>query len=235
MTMLTSKEDFDKAKSRDMITLECCICKKNIRKIKNQVKTHLREIQAGASLSGSFCSRKCYGAFRYKRKEVKCDQCSKLFIKRQTEIREGSKNFCGHSCSATYQNTHKTHGTRRSKLEKWLEGELPKVYPNLEFHFSRKDAINSELDIYIPTLKLAFELNGIFHYEPIYGEVKLNQIKNNDTRKFQACLEAKIELCTIDSSGLKYFKPEKCQKYLDIIKNIIDMKLVPLPEFESGT
>ena len=79
-------------------------------------------------------------------------------------------------------------------------------YPNLEIHYNRKDAINSELDIYIPELELAFELNGIFHYEPIYGAEKLQQIQNNDDRKFQACLEKGISLCIIDTSSLKYFK-----------------------------
>jgi len=44
------------------------------------------------------------------------------------------------------------------------------LYPDLVIHFNKKDAINSELDIYIPSLKLAFELNGIFHYEPIFGK-----------------------------------------------------------------
>jgi hypothetical protein len=72
---------------------------------------------------------------------------------------------------------------------------------------------------------LAFELNGIFHYEPIYGNDKLAQIQNNDTRKFQACVERGIEMCTIDSSGLKYFKPKSAEKYLRIIVNIIDAKL----------
>ena len=102
---------------------------------------------------------------------------------------------------------------------------LPTKYPDLEFYFNRKDAINSELDIYIPKLKLAFELNGIFHYEPIYGADKLNQTQNNDRRKFQACLEQGIELCIIDTSSLSYFKPDKVQKYLDIIVNIINSKL----------
>jgi hypothetical protein len=106
-----------------------------------------------------------------------------------------------------------------------LEQQLPILYPDMEFHFNRKDTINSELDIYIPTLSLAFELNGIFHYEPIYGPDKLSQIQNNDHRKFQACLEKGIELCITDTSSLSYFKEQSAKKYLDIITNIINMKL----------
>lgn len=83
-------------------------------------------------------------------------------------------------------------------------------------------------------MKLAFELNGIFHYEPIYGDKKLNQIQNNDTRKFQACLEKGIEMCIIDVSSLSYFKTTNAKKYLDIVCGLIDMKIVSLPEFESG-
>ena len=75
------------------------------------------------------------------------------------------------------------------------------------------------------SLKLAFELNGIFHYEPIYGKKKLAQIQNNDSRKFQACIENNIEFCLIDVSQLKYFKPQNAQKFLDIITSIINLKL----------
>jgi len=79
--------------------------------------------------------------------------------------------------------------------------------------------------VVIPTLKLAFELNGIFHYEPIFGSNKLKQIQNNDDRKFQACLEQGIELCLIDTSQQKYFKDVLSLKYLNIIVNIINNKL----------
>lgn len=103
-----------------------------------------------------------------------------------------------------------------------MQEQLSLQYPNLEIHYNRKDAINSELDIYIPSLKLAFELNGIFHYEPIYGPEKLSKIQNNDNRKFQACLEKGIELVIIDTSGLKYFKPLKAQSFYQIIINIIN-------------
>jgi hypothetical protein len=77
---------------------------------------------------------------------------------------------------------------------------------------------------------LAFELNGIFHYEPIYGEEKLGKVKNNDGRKFQACIERKIELCIIDVSASKKFKPERDKKYLDIIVNLIEYKCRGLVE-----
>lgn len=110
-------------------------------------------------------------------------------------------------------------------LETWLEEQLTQFYPNLLIDFNKKDAIDSELDIYIPSLNLAFELNGIFHYEPIYGVDELYKIQENDVSKSKACHEAKIDLCTIDTSGQKYFKESTSQKYIDIINNIIKERL----------
>jgi len=98
-------------------------------------------------------------------------------------------HFCSSSCTAQYNAEGiKLGAAERSKLEKWIEPQLQDFYPELEFHFNRNDTINSELDIYIPSLKLAFELNGVFHYEPIFGAELLNKISNNDKRKFQAVL-----------------------------------------------
>ncbi len=172
-----------------------------------------------------FCTKKCWYEFKKSKIEVSCINCTKLFMKTPSAIKKSNnRNFCCQSCSAVYSNTHKTTGTRRSKLEVYLESELPKLYPNLVFLFNDKTTINSELDIYIPSLKLAFELNGIFHYEPIYGEEKLSQIKNNDNRKYQACLEHGIELCIIDTSSFGYFKPDRANKYLTIITSIIKVQ-----------
>lgn len=157
-------------------------------------------------------------------KPVKCSCkfCNKKIIKRYSQHKKSLNHFCNSSCAASYNNSNKTKGTRVSKLEIYLQEQLTKLYPTLEIHYNRKDAINSELDIYIPSLKLAFELNGIFHYEPIFGESKLEQIQNNDSRKYQACIEKGISLCVIDSSGLKYFKEENAKKYLDIVIKIIE-------------
>jgi len=172
-----------------------------------------------------YCSRKCQWEDQDTTKIVTCKQCGKSFIKVLSQIKISKNDFCCHSCSATYNNVHKTTGTRRSKLECWLEQELPVLFPTLEFHFNRKDAINSELDVYIPSLKLAFELNGIYHYEPIHGSNKLQSIQNNDHRKFQACGEVGISLCIIDVSSQKHFSIGSSQQYFDIIKNIVNSQL----------
>ena len=170
------------------------------------------------------CTRNCQFKFQRTAQVVSCIQCGKNIVKLPNQIKKHKNVFCTSSCAATYNNTHKTKGTRVSKLENWLATQLRLLYPTEEIHFNRKDAINSELDIYFPALQLAFELNGIFHYEPIYGSEKLSQIKNNDDRKFQACLERGIELCILDISSQKRFTPDSSQKFLNIITNIIDKK-----------
>jgi len=185
-----------------------------------------KEINRG---NGQFCSLSCSTAsFRSRQGHgnirTTCSNCSVVFSKAKSQCKS-QNNFCSRSCAVTYNNKHKTHGNRRSKLEKWLEEQLTVLYPDLEIHFNKKDAIGSELDIYIPSLRLAFELNGIFHYEPIYGSVKLGQIQNNDISKSKLCHDAQIDLCVIDTSAQKYVKPKTSQKYLDIITSIINEQL----------
>lgn len=219
--------------TKEKLPLECYTCGQTfyltVRLIKNLIQ---RNIKNGTN-GGKFCGHACMHAEQMKRIKLDCNQCVKNFTLKKSiaEYRKkkgkSSKIFCSKSCSATYNNTHKTIGIRRSKLEKWLEIKLKEDYSSLEIHFNKKEIINSELDIYIPSLKLAVELNGIFHYEPIYGTDKLLSTQNNDNRKFQACLEQGIELLIIDVSRETHFKEEKSIKYFNIIKFIIDLKLRP--------
>lgn len=202
--------------------LVCDCCKRSFSKESRFLK-HKRD----RGDKHTFCGQKCVGAFQslLKSKTFLCQQCNTPFVRTTSTSKSKSGFlFCSQSCSAKWNNTHKTKGTRVSKLEVWLSQKLPALYPNIEFRFNRKDAIDSELDIFIPSLKLAFELNGIFHYEPIYGQEKLSSIQSNDNRKFQACLERGIELCIIDVTPFKNFKEQKAKAYLDIIKSIIDLK-----------
>jgi len=220
MIPLFTDEEFNQAKRNDLLPLQCKQCGKIFYKTKLVIYNFKNPNHTS---SGNFCSRKCMGLSQINKQKVICTNCGKGFEKLPTEIKKSKTGnyFCSRSCSVSYNNKHKTHGNRRSKLEKWLQEQLTILYPELDIHYNQKSVINSELDIYIPSLNLAFEINGIFHYEPIFGKDKLGKIQNNDISKSKACIDAKIDLCIIDTSQQKYFKPSTSQKYLDIITQII--------------
>lgn len=155
------------------------------------------------------------------KRKVKCKNCHKLFLKSRSCRIASVNHFCSRSCSATYNNKHKTYGTRRSKLERYIEIKLKQDFPTLEVIYNGKETIGSELDFYFPSLKLAIELNGILHYEPIYGKDKLGKIQVNDQNKFMMCQFLGISLAIIDSSKLKYFKEKNAEPYYQIVKKLI--------------
>lgn len=173
------------------------------------------------------CSRECRGKFvtQMASVDVECHNCHKIFkaLKRRLKERVNCNRFCSKSCTVKYTNSHKTHGTSRSKCEIWLESQLILLYPNIEFKFNEVSALGMELDIYIPSLNIAIEINGPTHYFPIYGEKTLQRTQNKDKQKIQECLNRKIKLEVINACELTgTFQPKKAQKILDIVKNLID-------------
>lgn len=223
MKRLFSTEDFKKSEASDMLPLECEYCSKQF----NAKKHRIIRVESGKlpKYAHRFCSQQCLRECKRKEAEItlNCKNCEIAFTKYRGRVKDTQNAFCCKACAATYNNKHKKFGTRRSKLEEWVEQKLTAQF-EFEIHFNRKDAIDSELDIYIPSLKLAFELNGIYHYEPIHGPNILENIQTNDNRKFQACLERGIELCIIDTSKQVYFSERTSQIYLDIICQVINQK-----------
>ena len=216
MNPLFTTNTFKNAKSTDKLPLSCDNCGELFLREKKEISYEFKHQRGNLK----YCNRSC---IKSKAKiNLNCVNCNRPFFKYPNELPKSVNHFCSKSCNTSYNNKNKKFGYKRSKLEAWLEDQLLSLYPNLEFHFNRKDAIGSELDIYIPSLSLAFELNGPFHYEPIFGETKLQQIKFNDILKIQACAKNKIELHILDVSKLKYFKPKNAQKYLDIINEILN-------------
>jgi hypothetical protein len=221
MNPLYTQKEFESCKSRGKLPLKCKYCNKTFYKTKSQIQA---VIKRRTNKKCDYCSKLCYYKSKIKQIKLICTQCHKIFNRQPSAMKKFKNHFCSQSCAAIYYNAHKTKGTRRSKLEVYLEQQLKILYPNLNILFNDKITINSELDIYIPKLKLAFELNGIFHYEPIHGQNKLTNVQNNDNKKIIACYEKNIELCIIDSSRETYFKEQNAKKYLDIITNIVNQK-----------
>ena len=168
MIKLFSKEEFDEAKSSKLLPLKCNFCGKTFYKEKKEIKYAEKP---GKENRCRFCSQAC--ATRYVRETIKypCDNCGKeILLPRHLYKNSNKHHFCSKSCSATYNNKHKNFGTRVSKLEAFLRNKIVDEFPDLNILFNDKATIGSELDILIPEIKIAFEINGIIHYEPIYGE-----------------------------------------------------------------
>ena len=218
MNLLISQNTLKSMHWNDDVPLKCKCCGNEFFRKQHHVQTILK-----ANLDkAKYCSEKCKGIMRRKRTDGWCKHCNKSIVIKPYMLTRGKYHFCSKSCKCSYWNAHKTWGSRRSKLELWIESEHTEKYPNLSIDYNKTNTIGAELDIYIPSLKLAFELNGIFHYEPIFGPEKLNATKNTDSGKFRNCLEKGIGLCIIDTTSMRYFKKNGAKKFLNIITNIID-------------
>jgi hypothetical protein len=85
------------------------------------------------------------------------------------------------------------------------------------------------MDIYIPSIKLAIELNGPTHYFPIFGDDKLKKTQTRDELKQKEMNEFGINLFLINISHLtskkkteKFLSDEFKTRIIPIIDSLID-------------
>jgi hypothetical protein len=213
--ILISQTEFEALRWKDEVPVQCFYCKKLTNRPKRGIMQALR-CNRQVSCGDPYCSK-----IHSNQIDCTCRQCNAKFIRKQSHIR-GKNVFCSQTCFAIFNNTHNKQGYQRSKLEKWIELQLVQLYPNLEIIFNNRTTVNSELDIYIPILKIAVELNGIFHYEPIYSSTGFNKIQQRDKQKLIECYKNGIELCVIDTTSQKYFSVKSSNPFLSIITNLID-------------
>jgi hypothetical protein len=167
-----------------------------------------------------YCSDTCKQNKQKSKYNHLCKGCNKHFTSERSD-----SMYCTGSCRSTNLKlstyAHKAGGRSRSKIELFLEEILPKDFPNITFNFNDKQTIGSELDIYMPQLKIAIELNGIIHYEPIYGESTLIRTQNNDKKKMINCANLGIELIVINMGKKGLSKSQREEIYQEIY-SIID-------------
>ena len=175
-----------------VLSLTCEVCNKKFNRPLRQCWWHKNR---GSTIC---CSRSCQRKLQTLRGTVtlNCAQCNTQVTRHKSCFKKSKSGniFCSRSCAVTYNNKHKTHGTRRSKLEVYIEEQIKIEFPDLVLIANSKTTIGSELDFFFPELGLAIELNGIFHYKPIYGQNKLDQIVKNDKIKVAECASLGIDL-----------------------------------------
>ena len=165
-----------------------------------------------------FCSLKCHHLKRVQdtHVEVVCAWCGKAVLKQISWIKENRYNFCSQSCSAKFQNTHKTLGaSRKSKAETYLAELIRADFKGIEVEENSRKVLPSglELDLYLPALNLAIEINGPLHFFPIFGLNKLRSIQAKDARKQVEADAVGCRLLVLNTSNYKYW-PET-MKFLD--------------------
>lgn len=67
----------------------------------------------------------------------------------------------------------------RSKCEQYFQNVLDLIFHNLHIEYNNRKILNPyEIDIWIDSLKLGFEINGGMHYKPAFGPRKDNKMKH---------------------------------------------------------
>lgn len=193
-----------------MFSYTCKFCNKQIKVKRKRHSLH------------QYCSKECDRLSRFSLIDTVCKTCNKNIKIRPGELKKSKSgfSFCSKSCSAKHNNANRTGGCSRSKIEIKFGQELQKLFPDLEFLFNSKIE-GYEIDIYIPSIKLAIEWNGKVHYQPIYGEEKLNNIQYRDYQKQLICQKLGIDLiviCDLTSRG------DILEKSINKVKSIIELK-----------
>jgi hypothetical protein len=204
MNILTN--NINELKPSDLVDLKCEQCGKTFQHKASHVKTRLKNHPTSNRLC--YCSKTC--KFNTKRNKiiVICKTCSKEFLKLPSQIKKCPNNFCSQSCAGSYNSAHRTTGIRRSKAEVLIEELIKADFPDLPIQTSVRDVLESglEIDIFLPSLNIAIELNGPVHYFPIYGQTKLEDIQNKDLRKQVELQQKGFNLIVIDISQHTYWK-----------------------------
>lgn len=140
---------------------------------------------------------------------LECNNCKKKFhVKKATIVavdkgmNKRDLSFCHKACKTKKVDKIKRaiKNKTKSKPEMMLLTEIIKDFAYLQVHISDRTTLASglELDVYLPEKEIAVEVNGITHYQPIYGEDKLERTQRNDKLKRKEAQQMGIRLLTID-------------------------------------
>lgn len=154
------------------------------------------------------------------RVEFICPVCGKILMVTENELKK--RKYCGGTCRNKINNKQ-IFGTR-SKAEIYLEERLKKEFTNLIMIFNDRETLNGkELDVFIPSLNLAIEWNGIYHFKKIRDDGFFEKTKKKDNQKIKECIELGIELYIIkDLTSNKKFIKEETEKIIKFVKQIMD-------------
>lgn len=127
MTPLYTKEEYDKAKSNDLLLLRCEYCGKEFKVQKKLISQELRHNRG----RNKFCSKKCKYESSISVVHVNCNNCGKeLAISKSVYDKSISKHFfCSKSCAASFNNTIRVISDETKNKIKTSVSEYHRLHP----------------------------------------------------------------------------------------------------------
>jgi very-short-patch-repair endonuclease len=108
-----------------------------------------------------------------------------------------------------------------SKLELYLLDALLNDGFHVEFH-KEHNLLNTKLqiDLFLPTLNVAIEVDGPSHFEPVWGDEALKRNKKYDDKKSGLIIGKGLFLVRVKQS--KDFSPTRAQLVFQELKTVLD-------------
>ena len=161
----------------------------------------LKEVCNIRHTTHNYCSGRCRRN-EQSTKTFPCAECGDPVVK-QAAVRArypNGRHFCCQSHAATFNNRLRQK-TRRSKIEAEFFDRLVATFPEIEMIPNDKTMLPGiEVDVAIPSLRLAIEWNGVVHFQPIYDQEKLDVIQRRDAAKAQLAADLEIRLVVINDT-----------------------------------
>ncbi len=112
------------------------------------------------------------------------------------------------------------------KSEALLFSIVSSFYPDAIYQYQPDWLDMQSLDIYVPSLSIGIEYQGVQHYKPIEhfgGEEHFLRQQENDRKKKQLCKEHDVEL--IEWHYSKEITEDEVRKALNISSDVISQKI----------
>lgn len=188
---------------QEKVEKKCSFCTRQISVYASQIK-----------VTGDFhfCDTICWSLLRKEQAEkeskieLQCKKCGITFMKHKCRIFPGKNHYCSRACSDYKYQVNRFVRTRplpihkigrknkrRSYLEYYIEDMIKQIFPTMKY-YTNKRFDGFELDFYFPDLLLAVEINGPFHYFPIFGNDALSYVQRRDLRRIESCSSHHVDL-----------------------------------------
>lgn len=169
------------------------------------------------------------------KQNMNCQQCNQTFLSKECRKTKHGKRFCSKSCRMKYFNIHHhVHSkVNTSYPENYLFSLLTAEFPNLDIQKNNRTFLRCglEIDILIPSIKLAIEINGPVHYKPIFGEDRLLKVQRKDKTKTKELQSRQIDLVVLDVSELSKLHDQ--QRFIEKSFNELKELIISKPAMPS--